>query len=102
VLTGNVFFLETTEVAVDVKEGVSSCATAKGGFSVKASEGSPCYFDPSTLAPNPNPNPNPSYNPNPSPSPNPSPNPTPGPTLGPTLGPTPTLSPTLAWIPTQP
>ena len=45
IMTGNVFFMETTEVAVDVKEGISSCATAKGGFSVKESEGSPGYFD---------------------------------------------------------
>ena len=35
------FFLETTEVAIDVKAGTSSCASAKGGFSVMESEGSP-------------------------------------------------------------
>jgi hypothetical protein len=32
-------------VAVDVKEGVFSTATAKGGFSVKPSDGAPGYFD---------------------------------------------------------
>ena len=32
-------------MAVDVKEGVSSTATAKGGFSVQPSDGAPGYFD---------------------------------------------------------
>ena len=32
-------------MAVDVKEGVSSTATAKGGFSVKPSDGAPGYYD---------------------------------------------------------
>ena len=92
-------------MAVDVKEGVSSTATAKGGFSVKPSDGAPGYFDVleeysslelaqgggakvggtgtldsnrwryALLRANSNPSPSPNPNPNPDPSPNPSPNP---------------------------
>jgi hypothetical protein len=75
VLTGNVFFLETTEVALDVKTGISSSATSKGGFSVKPSEGGAWVTARARVRvrvrANHSPDPNPSPDPTPSPDPYP-------------------------------
>ena len=45
ILTGNVFFMETSEVVIDVRLGSANLATVKGGFSITPSATSDGYHD---------------------------------------------------------
>jgi hypothetical protein len=45
ILTGNVFFMETSEVVIDVRLGSANMATVKGGFSITPSATSDGYHD---------------------------------------------------------